>query len=157
LEVQEIIGGYNMNFFEQNLRKCTEGHDNAKFIGNALYIPLGENNRLKLQFVTLGYADHYAGIRLTALDKSSGTIDSTTLKFKDIWGKKKINNPNFRDGLVPYPWVYNGVIEWYGYQPTPRDFDLLSEQIDSYAGLFMEQNYQQKETEDTGFTMKQSM
>ena len=146
-----------MNFFEQNLRKCTEGHDNAKFIGNALYIPLGENNRLKLQFVTLGYADHYAGIRLTALDKNSGTIDSTTLKFKDIWGKKKINNPNFRDGLVPYPWVYNGVIEWYGYQPTPRDFEQLSEQINNYAELFMEQDYQLKETNDTGLAMKQSM
>ena len=43
-----------MNFFEQNLRKCTEGCGDAKFIGNALYIPLGENNMLKMQFVTLG-------------------------------------------------------------------------------------------------------
>ncbi len=117
-----------MNFFEQNLRKCTKG-----------------------------YADHYAGIRLTALDKNSGTIDSTTLKFKDIWGKKKINNPNFRDGLVPYAWAYNGVIEWYGYQSTPRDFEQLSEQINNYAELFMEQCYQQKETEDAGLAMKQSM
>jgi len=24
-----------------------------------MYIPLGENNRLKLFFTTLGYADHY--------------------------------------------------------------------------------------------------
>ena len=146
-----------MNFFEQNLRKCTEGHDNAKFIGNALYIPLGENNRLKLQFVTLGYADHYAAIRLTALDKNNGTIDSTTLKFMDIWGKKRVNNPNFSDGIIPYAWAYNGVTKWYVYQPTPRDFELLSEQIDSYAELFMERNYQQKETEDAGLSMKQSM
>ena len=78
-----------MNFFEQNLRKCTKEYEDAKFIGSALYIPLGENNRLKLQFVTLGYADHYSGIRLTALDKNSGTIDSTTLKFKDIWGQEE--------------------------------------------------------------------
>ena len=146
-----------MNFFEQNLRKCTEGYEDAKFIGNALYIPLGENNRLKLQFVTLGYADHYAAIRLTALDKNNGTIDSTTLKFMDIWGKKRVNNPNFSDGIIPYAWADNGVTEWYVYQPTPRDFELLSEQIDSYAELFMERNYQQKETEDAGLSMKQSM
>ena len=145
-----------MNFFEQNLRKCTEGYEDVKFIGNALYIPLGENNRLKMQFVTLGHADHYAGIRLTALDKNYGTIDSTTLKFKDIWGKKKINNPNFSDGLVPHAWAYNGTTEWYGYQPTPRDFEQLAEQIDSYAELFMEQNYQQKEAEDAGLSMKHS-
>ena len=105
----------------------------------------------------MGHADHYAGIRLTALDKSNGTIDSTTLKFKDIWGKKKINNPNFSDGLVPHAWAYNGVTEWYVYQPTPRDFELLSEQINSYAELFMEQNYQQKETENAGLSMKHSM
>lgn len=146
-----------MNFFKQNLRKCTEGYEDAKFIGSALYISLGKSNRLKLQFVTLGYADHYAGIRLTALDKNSGTIDSTTLKFKDIWGKKKINNPNFRDGLVPYAWAYNGVTEWYGYQPTPRDFEQLSEQINNYAELFMEQDYQLKEDGEAGLTMKQSI
>jgi len=146
-----------MNFFEQNLRKCTEGYEDAKFIGNALYIPLGENNRLKLQFVTLGYADHYAAIRLTALDKNNGTIDSTTLKFMDIWGKKRVNNPNFSDGIIPYAWACDGKAEWYAYQPTPRDFELLSEQIDSYAELFMERNYQQKETEDAGLSMKQSM
>jgi hypothetical protein len=146
-----------MNFFEQNLRKCTKGYEDVKFIGNALYIPLGENNRLKMQFVTLGHADHYAGIRLTALDKNSGTIDSTTLKFKDIWGKKKINNPNFSDGLVPHAWAYNGATEWYGYQPTTRDFKQLAEQVDSYAELFTEQNYQQKETKDAGLSMKHSM
>ena len=129
-----------MNFFEQNLKKCTESYDNAKFVGRAVYIPLGENNRLKLQFVTLGYADHYEGIRLTALDKNSGTIDSMTIRFKDVWGTKKINNPNFKNGIVPYAWVCDGKAEWYAYQPTPRDFELLSEQIDSYAELFMEQS-----------------
>ena len=146
-----------MNFFEQNLRKCTEGYEDVKFIGNALYIPLGENNRLKMQFVTLGHVDHYAGIRLTALDKNNGTIDSATLKFEDIWGKKKVNNSNFSSGLVPYAWAYNGVTEWYVYQPTPKDFEQLTEQIDNYAELFMEQNYQQKETDDAVLSMKHSM
>ena len=129
-----------MNFFEHNLKKCTEIYDNAKFVGRVAYILLGENNRLKLQFVTLGYSDHYEGIRLTALDKNSGTIDSMTIRFKDVWGTKKINNPNFKNGIVPYVWVCDGKAEWYAYQPTPRDFELLSEQIDSYAELFMEQS-----------------
>ena len=75
-----------MSFFTDELQKCTEDFDNKKCIGNAMFIPLGENNRLKLEFITLGHAGHYTALRMTALDKNSGTIDCTAVKFSDIWG-----------------------------------------------------------------------
>ena len=36
---------------------------------------------------------------------------------------------------------------WYVYKPTPRDMELLSEQISDYAELFMEQVMELKEAD----------
>lgn len=131
-----------MSFFTDELMKCTEGFENRKCIGNAVYIPLGKNNRLKLFFTTLGYADHYEAISISTVDKNDGVIDKTTIKFADIWGKKRVNNPNFRDGINPYIWKDGNQAMWYVYKPTPRDIELLSKQISDYAELFMEQGYE---------------
>lgn len=63
------------------------------------------------------------------VDKNNGVIDKNTIKFADVWGKKQVSNPNFRDGI-------------YSYKPTPRDIELFSKQINDYAELFMEQGYE---------------
>lgn len=135
-----------MSFFTEELKKCTEGFDGRKCIGNAMYIPLGENNRLKIFFTTLGYADHYEALSISAVDKNNGVIDKTTIKFADIWGKKQVSNPNFKDGITPYIWKYGNDVSWYVYTPTPRDRELLAEQISDYAELFMEQSMELQES-----------
>lgn len=142
-----------MSFFTNELMKCTEGFENRKCIGNAMYIPLGENNRLKLFFTTLGYADHYEGISISAVDKNNGVIDRNTIKFADIWGKKQVSNPNFRNGITPYIWKDGMDVDWYIYHPTPRDMEQLSEQISDYADLFMEQSMELKESDGPSITM----
>lgn len=136
-----------MSFFINELMKCTESFDHRKCIGNAMYIPLEENNRLKLFFTTLGYADHYEALSISAIDKNNGVLDRTTIKFEDIWGKKQVSNPNFKDGITPYIWKDGNAAEWYVYKPTPRDMELLSEQISDYAELFMEQSMELKESD----------
>ena len=128
--------------------KCTEGFENRKCIGNAMYIPLGENNRLKLFFTTLGYADHYEGVSISAVDKNNGVIDRNTIKFADVWGRKQVSNPNFREGIIPYIWKDGNQAQWYVYKPTPRDMELLSEQINDYAELFMEQSHELTEANE---------
>lgn len=135
-----------MSFFTEELKKCTEGFEGRKCIGNAMYIPLGENNRLKIFFTTLGYADHYEALSISAVDKNNGVIDKNTIKFADVWGKKKVSNPNFKDGITPYIWKYGNDVSWYVYTPTPRDMELLAEQISDYAELFMEQNMELQES-----------
>ena len=135
-----------MSFFTQELMKCTEGFEGRKYIGNAMYIPLGENNRLKIFFTTLGYADHYEALSISAVDKNNGVIDKTTIKFADIWGKKQVSNPNFKDGITPYVWKYGNDVSWYVYTLTPRDMELLAEQINDYAELFMEQIMDRQES-----------
>ena len=135
-----------MSFFTEELKKCTEGFEGRKCIGNAMYIPLGENNRLKIFFTTLGYADHYEALSISAIDKNNGVIDKNTIKFADVWGKKKVSNPNFKDGITPYIWKYGNDVSWYVYTPTPRDMEQLAEQISDYAELFMEQSMEPQES-----------
>lgn len=135
-----------MSFFTDELMKCTHEFEGRKCIGNAMYIPLGENNRLKIFFTTIGYADHYEALSISAIDKNNGVIDKTTIKFADVWGKKQVNNPNFRDGIAPYIWKNGMDVDWYVYHPTPRDMEQLSEQIYDYAELFMEQSMELQES-----------
>lgn len=136
-----------MNFFEQELRKFFSKYhafDDVKFIGKACYGTLGEKTRMKLEFVTLGTHQKYEGIKATVIDINDGVIDTLTLKFSDAWGKKKLNNPNFRDGIEPYIWIYNEKAEWYAYQPTNADYKVMAESVSDYAELFKEQTQEMR-------------
>jgi hypothetical protein len=145
-----------MNFFEQELRKFfakNNNFDDVKFIGKACYGTLGEKTRMKLEFVTLGTHQQYEGIRATVLDKTDGEIDSLTLKFTEIWGKKKLSHPNFREEMNPHIWFYNGTAEWYAYQPTPADYKEMANSVCDYADLFREQTQEMK----NGYSMTQQL
>lgn len=142
-----------MSFFTQELMKCTEGFDNRKCIGNMMYIPLGENNRLKLFFTELVNANRFVALSMSIVDKNNGVIDKTLIKFSDIWGKKQVNNRNFDEGIHPYIWKYGNDISWYVYTPTPYDMEQLAEQINDYAELFMEQTMDMEETQGPTMSM----
>ena len=87
---------------------------------------LDRNRQVRAEFVTLGHADHYAALRLTLLDNNQGVVDKLILRFKDIWGKKKIpNNPYLRDGVAPHIWVDGDRIDWYAYHPSQEDYQQL--------------------------------
>ena len=66
-----------MNYFEQELRRVEAacgGISNPVFAGRACYGDLGGDNRVKLQFVTLGYADHYEALKATVLNIRHGLM-----------------------------------------------------------------------------------
>lgn len=75
---------------------------------------------------------------MAMLNWKDGPIDTNVLKFKEIWGKKSVNNPNFKDGLVPHIWEYRDKTEWYVYQPNKKDYQILAEEIRQYIGMFQE-------------------
>jgi hypothetical protein len=135
-----------MNFFEQELRKLvgrSDALDDPRYIGRACYGRVSGNIRAKLQFVTMGHADHYEGLKVTLLNNTEGEIDTNIIRFKDLWGAKPVNNRNFPDGVTPYIWTYNGESEWYVYKPTPADYEMLADNVAEYLELFsedMEQN-----------------
>jgi len=128
-----------MNYFEQELSrlaKLCNGIKNPVFAGRACFADLGGDNRVKLQFVTIGHADHYEALRATILNRSDGEVDNLLFRFRDVWGKKQVSNPNFRDGVIPYIWTYNGASEWYVYRPTDADFRQLAAEVSGYISVF---------------------
>ena len=130
------------SFFEQELRKLfADGViiENPKFVGRACLGDLGGDLRVRAQFATSGYADHYDSLRITVLNRTDGPVDTLTLKLKDLLGTKPVpGNPNFRNGVSPYIWVCQGKAEWYAYQPTPADFEVLRQAADDYLDVFRE-------------------
>ena len=132
-----------MSFFEQELRRLVgacNGVINPTFAGRACFGELGGDNRVKLQFITLGTHERYEAIKATILSRSEGEVDSLLFRFSDTWGKKQLNNPNFREGLIPYAWTYNGKTEWYAYRPTDADIKKLAAELDGYIGVFADRS-----------------
>ena len=100
------------NFFEQELKKLFgdgEIIDNPTCSGRACFGTLGKDLRVRAQFITSGYADHYNSLKITVMNRTDGPVDILVLKLKDLLGKKPVpGNPNFRNGVSPYIWVYQG-------------------------------------------------
>ena len=130
-----------MTFFEQELRKIVgDVYPDATFVGRACYVRLNDMNRAKIQFTTCGTADHYEALQMTILNRSDGQVDTLRLRFKDVLGTKQVNNPNFRNGVSPHAWTYNGKTEWYAYHPNSRDYQMLTDAVSDYLDVFQEQS-----------------
>lgn len=131
------------NFFEQELRKLfADGAviHNPVFVGRACLGNLDRHRQIRAEFVTLGHADHYAGLRLTLLDNDQGVVDKLVLRFKDVWGKKQIpNNPYLRDGVYPHIWADGDRSDWYAYHPTQEDYRQLRQMASDYVETFRTQ------------------
>ena len=67
-----------MNFFEKELRdlfgSSTTLRD-AHYCGRTCLAKLDEDLRVKLQFTTTGYADHYDAIKLAVINRTDGVVD----------------------------------------------------------------------------------
>ena len=129
-----------MNYFEQELRKLFGGgqaFDNPSFVGRACLGTLGKDLRVRVQFVTSGYADHYDTLRVSVLNRRSGPVDTLSLDLKELLGKKAVpNNPNFRDGVNPHLWINNGKTEWYAYLPSTEDYQIMRQAVGDYLDVF---------------------
>ena len=101
---------------------------------------LGGDNRVKLQFVTLGHADHYAALKATILNRSEGEVDTLLFRFEDIWGKKQVSNPNFREGVIPHIWTSDSKSDWYIYRPTDADTKKLAAEVGAYLEVFTDRS-----------------
>lgn len=128
-----------MNFLRAELKKIldmTQYREEATYIGSCGYVRVNEDVRMRLEFFGSA-ATTYNGIIMTMINRKEGTIDTNTLKFQDIWGKKAVNNPNFKEGIVPHIWENKGKA-WYVYKPNQKDYQILAAEISQYVGLFQE-------------------
>lgn len=109
------------NFFEQELRKLfDEGKiiDNPAWSGRVCFGMLGEDLRVRAQFISTYISGEYDALKLTVLNRTDGPVDTLVLKLEDVLGKKPIpGNSNFREGIGPRIWDDYGKLEWYAYPP----------------------------------------
>ena len=130
-----------MNFFEKELRKLFENSEalNApRFTGRVCLARLTDATNVKLEFVTLGIYEKYEGIKATVINRSEGQVDSTVFRFADILGKRGI-----LDNLYAHVWKYNDQYEWYAYQPTPGDFEIISDAVGRYLEVYKDLSHDQ--------------
>ena len=140
-----------MNFFEQELRKIVEpAYPDATYVGHFCFVPLGANNRAKINFATSGYADHYDTLQIKIVNKNDGELDCVRLRLPEMLGVARTGNPARREQGA-YIWKYNSDVSWYGYHPTQADYAALTKTVQSYTELFQEQ------VQTQGMTMQQSM
>lgn len=133
--------GDRHDFFEQELQKIfgkDMGLSDVRIVGNACYGRLTGDIRMKAVFATGMVADRYEMLKVTLINRREGPIDSVALRFADLWGRKKVNNPNFRDGVYPYMWKYSGKTEWYAYQPDADDYRQIAGAVRDYMDVFRE-------------------
>ena len=142
-----------MNFFEQELRKIIEPvYPNATYVGDFCFVPLGANNRAKINFDTNGYADHYNTLQIKIVNKNDGPLDCVRLRLDDVLGAVKSSDPILRERGW-YIWRSHSDLDWYGCHPTKADYAALTKTVQSYTELFQEQ----VQTQAQGMTMQQSM
>lgn len=135
-----------MTFFEKELKKLVDQGlplTDTAFVGRACYGKIEGNLRARMEFVSPKYANQYSAIKVTIFNKKEGPIDSVLLRFSDVLGIKKVENLNFKDGLVPYIWANGGKTEWYVYKPKEADYKLLTKEVGSYMALFAEEEMNQ--------------
>ena len=98
---------------------------------------MGDDLRVRAQFVTSGYADHSDSLKITVLNRTEGVVDSLTLKLKDLLGMKPVpGNMNLPGGVAPHIWECDGKPEWYAYHPTSADYQTIQQAVEQYLDVF---------------------
>lgn len=128
-----------MNTFERELKKIFDGCGsltNPTFVGSACYGEVGPDLKAKIQFVSMGVHNQFDALRITVINRTEGQVDTVTLRFSDLLGKKRVSNPYFQEGLYPYIWKNQNDVQWYVYRPTTADYAIIREAAASYLDVF---------------------
>lgn len=126
-----------MTFFENELKKMFDSCDfitDKTYSGKTMLGKLGDDLRIKISFVTTGYADHYTALRVKIINRTEGEVDSETFKFGDIIGKQK----TACDRIDPYIWSYGGEDKWY-IPITNNQRSLIADTVTDYASMYLDE------------------
>ena len=140
------------NFFERELGWVFGDGQvirDPTYSGRACLGTLGKDLRVRAQFITSGYADHYDALKITVLNRTDGPVDTLVLKLKDLLGMKPVpGNPNFRSGVTPHIWEDYGKFEWYAYRPTEADYETIRQAAKQYLDVFRDRQQERVQDQD---------
>lgn len=126
------------NFYERQLKRmfsdiATDSTDTV-FAGKAMLSKISDDLRAKVEFVTGRMASQYEGLKLSIISKSEGLIDSQTFMFYEIIGLKGAARDR-----KPHIWDDNGKAAWFGYEPTPSEFENIASKVEDYIYMYADQ------------------
>ena len=136
-----------MNFYEQELRDFFGGSpmlQDVHYFGRTCLAKLDQDLRVKLQFTSTGYADHYNAIKLAIINRTDGVVDQQLFRFADIIGQQ--HRPRTTSTVLKF-----GTITANRVVPThfPRSsVPQIANTILDYVGMY------QSETQENDFSMK---
>lgn len=128
-----------MTEFEQELRKLfeqTKVLNGVTFAGRTCYGWLDKDLRVKIEFVQNGTHNRYEGLKVTLLNRTGGRVDSLTLLFQDLLGRKTVSSSLQDRGVYPNLWDNGGVVKWDRYQPNDADRQRIVSSVSSYLDVF---------------------
>ena len=128
-----------MNVYEKALRdlfsKSKELKD-IRYTGRTCLARLDKDLRVKIQFVTMGHADHYTAICASIINRTDGVVDKQTFQFRDMVPARSKESLFGKD--YPYIWVCDGKAEWYGQPLSTKEKQLVRDHILDYVEMYME-------------------
>jgi len=128
------------SFFEQELRKLFgDGTviQAPQFVGRSCLGTLGNDLRVRAQFITMGISNQYDALRLTVMNRTEGDVDKIVLRMRDVIGIKPVpGNPYFKNGVSPYIWDDHGDVGWYAFRPTEADYRAIRQAAAQYLDVF---------------------
>ena len=126
------------NFYERQLKRMfseldTDSGDTV-FAGKAMLSKISDDLRAKVEFVTGRVAGQYEGLKLSIINKNEGVIDTQTFMFYEIIGLKGAARDR-----KPHIWDDNGKAAWFGYEPTPSEFENIASKVEDYIWMYADQ------------------
>ncbi|MBQ2931786.1 MAG: hypothetical protein IJE62_02945 [Clostridia bacterium] len=132
------------NFLENELRKIFGNDDmfsNTKYISGVCYGELDSDLKIKCQIDDSGVSRNYDVLRITVINRKDGVVDKHAIQFFDVWGRLPVpGNPNFKEGVAPHIWAYDGKTEWYAAAPKERHYEILKENVKNYLDIFRDKS-----------------
>ena len=107
--------------------------EDTVFAGKTMITKIGEDLRAKVQFVSTHISGQYDALRLTIINRHEGAVDTETFKFSDIIGMK--------GDRTPHIWDDNSRVGWFVYQPTPAEYNFISDMVEDYISMYADNEY----------------
>lgn len=132
------------NFLENELRKIFGNDDmfsNTKYISGVCYGELDNELKVKCKIDDSCVRGNYDVLKISVINRKDGVVDNHTIQFFDVWGRLPVpGNPNFKEGVAPHIWAYDGKTEWYAAAPKERHYEILKENVKNYLDIFRDKS-----------------
>ncbi len=137
------------NFLENELRKIFGNDDifsNTKYISGICYGELDNELKVKCKIDDSCVRGNYDVLKISVINRKDGVVDTHTIQFLDVWGRFPVpGNPNFKDGVAPHIWAYQGKPEWYAAAPKEKHYEILRDIVENYLDIFRDKSMEQEQ------------